>query len=153
MGLVGEAALGRDLAQRLFGRQHESLRPFHSAPDDVFVRGVADTVAEGNVEVKRAETGEGSEILVSDGRYPGSLRCVPTLCEPATVRGLATRRSVKVAGDVLSTPCSMAFARCRQAAALLRSSRRVSFSAVDSSTKADRSRWSETNVASAIHRR
>src|SRR3981081_1098675 len=66
MGLVGEAALDRDLPRCLFGRQHEALRPLHSAADDVLVGGVPDTFAECNVEVEFAETSNPGEILVTD---------------------------------------------------------------------------------------
>jgi len=66
MRLVGETALGSDLAQGLVGRKHEALRPLHSASDNVLVRGVTDALAECNVEVELAETGNCSEVLISD---------------------------------------------------------------------------------------
>src|SRR5882757_4284667 len=57
------------------------------------------------------------------------------------------RATVSVGRD--DVPCSRVVARSRHAAALLRSSRRVSFSAMDSSTTTDRS-WSSEILASAV---
>jgi hypothetical protein len=66
MGLVGEATLGGDLTQRLVGRQHQALRPLHSASNDVLVWGLTHTLTERDVEVGFAETGNRGKILVTD---------------------------------------------------------------------------------------
>jgi hypothetical protein len=66
MRLVREAALDRDLAQRLIGRQHKALRPLHPAANDVLVRGVTDTLTECNIEVGFTKTSKRCEILVAD---------------------------------------------------------------------------------------
>src|SRR5256885_10987086 len=54
---VGQAAFRRDVAQRPAGREHEPLRSLHPPPDEVSVRGIANAVAESNVEVECAEAG------------------------------------------------------------------------------------------------
>ena len=64
--LIREAALNRDLAEGRVCRQHEPLSPLDATPDDVLVRGIANTVAERNIEVKFAQASDGCEILVSD---------------------------------------------------------------------------------------
>jgi hypothetical protein len=66
MWLVREAALDRDLAQCLIGRQHKALRPLHPTANDVLVRGVTDTLAECNIEVGFTKTRKRCEILVAD---------------------------------------------------------------------------------------
>src|SRR4030095_10282413 len=68
MCLIGQTALRSDFAERAIGRQHQPLSPLDAAPDDVLVRRVADALAERDVEVKRTQAGDASEVFISDRR-------------------------------------------------------------------------------------
>ena len=66
MRLICEPAFGRNLSEGFIGRQHQSLRPLYSAPDDVVVRRVTYACAEYSVEVKHTQARHCSEIAVPD---------------------------------------------------------------------------------------
>jgi hypothetical protein len=55
MGLIGQATVRGNLTERGAGRQHQPLRALHPAADHVAVGRIAETVAEGAAEVKRAQ--------------------------------------------------------------------------------------------------
>src|ERR1700722_11892965 len=55
-----------NVAQRCRGRQHEALGALYAAPNDVLMRRAICALAEGDIEVKRAQASHGSKIAIAN---------------------------------------------------------------------------------------
>src|ERR1700678_2989640 len=66
VGLIGKAAVQRDLAERLLRAQHQLLCALASAPDDIGVRRLSEALAESQAEMSHAQAGDFGQIATPD---------------------------------------------------------------------------------------
>ena len=98
MRLIGQPAIRGDLRERGAGRQHQTLRVFHSPPHHIAMRRVAQAIPESAAEMEGAESDEGGQIARSEGRVQvvhdvrGEAADLPRSEAPADLQGAARSR-------------------------------------------------------------